>query len=233
MNDFVLDLREHDEEHAIFELSALMLFPHPVKRNDSGYFRDWVKRVAIGVAATHEKAGDQARLGEWIGSVFEHYEISWSEVAQSLFVQSKRPLPIQATRDRRAQGLQAGFILARAIVDGHGIQGACAVLAEHPLWRIKGRNVAAKNKENREKAIRKVFTDFRSVSHLWSAFIKSLDSMKRTPGGLLPLGSFSPGGLTAFVDLGMDTLELASTITTKTRPNDPLLSKSSCWRILI
>lgn len=233
MNDFVLDLREHDEEHAIFELSALMLFPHPVNRKDSLYFKDWVKRVVIGVAATHEKNGDQARLGEWIGSVFEHYEISWSEVAQSLFVQSKRLLPIQASRDRRAQGLQAGLILDRAIVDGHGIQGACEALAEDPLWRIKGRNVGAKNKDNRVKAIRKVFTDFRSVAHLWSAFIESIDSMKKTPGGLLPLGSFCPGGLAAFVDLGMDTLELASTITTKTRPNDPLLSKSRCWRILI
>lgn len=254
-SDLVLDLRGYDESHAIFELSARMLFPYPTKRNDDEYFRDWVMRIIIGLAATqeleeknedpmrlgewmmgvtktYEPGGDQARLGEWIGTIFKHYEISWGDVARNLFIKtSKRPLPREASRARKQQGLQTGYILKHAMKVG--IQGACEALADNPDWQIKGRNVGAKNKKIGAKAIRKVFDDFRPVAHLWTAFIASANTMQGTSGGLLRLERFNPGGLQEFIRLSMMVLEKASTITQKTGPKITLLSPPKCWKILI
>ncbi|MCP3929207.1 MAG: hypothetical protein GY705_08925 [Bacteroidetes bacterium] len=234
-DDFNLEL-SGSLDLASLHLTALMCFPDSIKKQKSCTLRGLFAIHADSFSEQIEKAEKtgtahklSGQIGKQLGKEILDYG-GWGALANIVLGTGQKKGLVEDIREQYKQGIWAGEVLRLAIDRRVGITKACQILSSDENQVVLKNHNLQKHQKWSYMSIYRLFKKFRSVSHLWAAFI-CRDRTPKYPKRWIRFDECSTGGLNEFLEIAELFRKGAAKRLSITGPNKPVLPPDSTWKV--
>jgi len=229
----------HGEDPRVTELriTGIMLYPHCT---DAAAHKRWMLRNMLVLVADQdagaEKQGAADKdfrrdLGSWLGAIVHDYG-GWGALANAALIKQTKGVQSES-RDRLAQGKQAGALLLTALQDEmcNGVKDAAHQLMRGILQRARRDELTIPRGESADAVYNHIWPQFRPAAHLWAAYLAPKGFSGVKPGRWLSLSKFRHGGLHGFIEIAESIRLDGAKRLPRRGPRQPILPPDQSWTL--